>query len=238
MKLIGLLGGMSWESSAEYYRLINEDVRRRLGGQHSARVLLHSVDFEEIERNQREGDWKASADRLIAAAHGLQAGGADFLLLCTNTMHCVAEELADAIGIPLLHIADASGEAIRQSGASTVGLLGTRFTMEQDFYRVRLVERFGLKVVVPDPDSRELVHRVIYDELTLGTVDDGSRDRIVEVVNRMHEEGAEGVILGCTELPILIRQEHTDVPLFDTMAIHARRAVEWALDGEENDGSD
>ncbi len=236
MKLIGLLGGMSWESSAEYYRLINEDVRHRLGGQHSARVLLYSVDFEEIERVQRAGDWKAAADRLISAARSLEAGGAELLLLCTNTMHRVVDEVGGAIGIPVLHIADAVGMEIRRSGLSTVGLLGTRFTMEQDFYRAVLAER-GLSVLVPDEESRELVHRVIYDELCLGTVDDGSRNRVLSVVQRLHGEGAEGVVLGCTELPILIRQEHTDVPLFDTMAIHARRAVEWALEGEENDGS-
>ena len=237
MKLIGLLGGMSWESSAEYYRLINEAVRKRLGGQHSARILLHSLDFQEIERYQHEGDWVRGAARLVEAARSLEAGGADVLLVCTNTMHRVADEIEAAIEIPFLHIADAVGEAVRESGLSTVGLLGTRFTMEQDFYRGRLAERFGLRVVVPDDESRGVVHRIIYDELCLGTVDDGSRDRILGIARELRGDGAEGIVLGCTELPLLIRPEHTDLPLFNTTAIHAHRALEWALEGEENDGS-
>jgi aspartate racemase len=229
MKLIGLLGGMSWESSAEYYRLINRAVRERLGGQHSARILLHSFDFHEIERLQRPGDWERAAARLVDGARSVERGGAQVLLLCTNTMHRVATEVQDSIGIPLLHIADATAEAVRAAGLSVVGLLGTRFTMEQSFYKDRLGERHGLRVVVPGDDARKAVHDIIYEELCQGQVREPSRHRVLTILGDLHREGAEGVILGCTELPLLVRAGDGPIPVFDTTAIHARCAVDWAL---------
>jgi aspartate racemase len=229
MKTIGLLGGMSWESTVTYYRLINEGIKNRLGGLHSARICLYSVEFEEIEKLQHEGNWAKTAEILSQAAHSVEAAGADFLLICTNTMHKVAPEIESAINIPLIHIADATAEKILAQGVKKVGLLGTRFTMEQDFYRGRLQEKYGIEVLIPDEPGRDLVHRVIYEELCLGKIDPESRKAFVEITNGLADDGAQSVILGCTEVSLLIQQMHTQVPLFDTTEIHALRAVEEAL---------
>jgi aspartate racemase len=229
VRVLGLLGGMSWESTVTYYRAINETVRERLGGFHSAKLLVHSVDFHEIERLQRAGDWERAGALLADAARGLEAAGAELLLICANTMHLVAPAIEAAVRIPLLHIADATGEEVRSAGLATVGLLGTRFTMEQAFYRDRLRERHGLTVLVPDEPERELVHRVIYEELVLGKLVDASRAAYRRVMAGLVDRGAQGIVLGCTEIPLLIGPEDAAVPLFDTTAIHARRAVEWAL---------
>ena len=229
MKTIGLIGGMSWESTVSYYRAINEEIKRRLGGLHSAKIVLYSVDFHDIERLQHAGDWDAAGDLLAQAARSLQAAGADFLVLCTNTMHKVATHIEQAVAIPLLHIADPTAEAIKNAGHSTVGLLGTRFTMEQAFYRDRLQAQHGLQVLVPDDDDRETVHRIIYDELCLGVVKPESRDEYRRIMARMAADGAEAIILGCTEIALLVSQEDARVPLFDTTAIHARAAAERAI---------
>lgn len=229
MKTIGLIGGMSWESTQIYYRRINELVRERLGGLHSARLLLYSVDFHEVEQLQSAGRWDEAGAQLALAARSLAAAGADFLLLCTNTMHRVAPAIEAAVEIPLLHIADATGASIRESGARSVGLLGTRFTMEQDFYRGRLQAQHGVSVLLPDAGERELVHKVIYDELCLGTVRDDSRAAYRDVIARLTARGAEGIVLGCTEIGLLVEQGDFSVPLFDTTEIHARKAVDWAL---------
>ena len=229
MKCIGLLGGMSWESTVSYYQALNRGVRARLGGLHSARVLLNSVDFAEIEQLQHAGDWPATARLLAAEARALQAGGADFLMIGTNTMHKVAPAIEAATNIPLLHIADPTAAAIRRAGLSRVGLLGTRFTMEQAFYRGRLAERHGIEVLVPEPDDRDRVHRVIYEELCLGRVEDASRAAYREVMRRLVERGAQGIVLGCTEISLLVAAQDASVPLFDTTAIHAGAAVEIAL---------
>jgi len=229
MKTIGLLGGMSWESTVTYYRLINEAVKERLGGLHSAKICLYSVEFEEIEQLQHQGDWPATAKILIEAAQSVEAAGADFLLICTNTMHKVAPEIESAIKIPLIHIADAAAEQIMSAGMNKVGLLGTRFTMEEDFYRQRLQERYGIEVLIPDSEEREVVHRTIYDELCLGRINPESRHTFVEITEKLANQGAQSVILGCTEVPLLIQQEHTSVPLFDTTEIHALRAAAEAM---------
>jgi len=232
MRTIGLLGGMSWESTATYYRLINETVRERLGALHSAELVLYSVDFEPLERMQHRGDWVGAARVLARAASGVEAAGAAVLVLCTNTMHKLAPQIELAIGIPLLHIADAAAGEIREAGISTVGLLGTSFTMEQEFYRGRLVERHGIEVLIPDERERETVHRVIYDELCAGEIRDDSRAEYVKIIEGLAARGAEAVVLGCTEIPLLVRPADSPIPIFDTTAIHARRAVEWALEGE------
>lgn len=229
MKTIGLLGGMSWESTATYYREINEGIKQRLGGLHSARILLNSVDFDELEKLQHSGNWDEIARLLIAASRSIEAGGADFLLICTNTMHKVAPEIEAAINIPLLHIADATAEEIISRGVSKVGLLGTSFTMEQSFYRGRLSERHGLEVLVPDSEARKQVHRVIYHELCLGQINPSSRQRYIDIISELGSRGAEAVILGCTEIALLVSPEESPVPLFDTTRIHARKAVEAAL---------
>ena len=228
MKTIGLLGGMSWESTALYYRLINEETRRRLGGLHSARAVLFSVDFHEVEAMQDRDDWEAAAELLGDAAARIEKAGADFLLICTNTMHKVADDVAARIDIPLLHLADATADRITECGVSTVGLLGTRFTMEQDFYRERL-ERRGITVLTPAKDDRRLVHRVIYEELCLGIVQDESRTAFLDIMNALTRRGAEAVIQGCTEIGMLVGDEHTDITLFDTTRIHAEQAVAAAL---------
>jgi aspartate racemase len=229
MRTIGLLGGMSWESTAEYYRLVNELTRERLGGLHSARCVLYSVDFAEIERMQVEGRWGDAADALAEAAKALEAAGADLLLLCTNTMHKVADEVAASVGIPLLHLADATADAVRAAGLRRVGLLGTAFTMEQEFYRARL-ERHGLEVMVPDADARRLVHRVIYDELCLGIVREESRAAYRSVIADLVDAGAEGVVLACTEIELLIGPDDGPVPLFPTTRLHVEAAVARAMD--------
>jgi aspartate racemase len=229
MKTIGLLGGMSWESTALYYQRINELVKEKLGGLHSARIAMISVDFQEIEDLQHKNNWKESGEILGKAAQRIEAAGADFLVICTNTMHKVAPQIEKAIGIPLLHIADATAEEVKKQGMKTIGLLGTKFTMEQEFYAGRLEGRHGLKVLVPNQEDRDTVHRVIYEELVLGEVKEKSREEYLQIMNKLREEGAEGVIEGCTEIVMLVEQKHTEIPLFDTTAIHARKAVEKAL---------
>ncbi|MFM5831115.1 aspartate/glutamate racemase family protein [Aeromonas veronii] len=229
MKCIGLLGGMSWESTVSYYQALNRGVRAQLGGLHSARVLLNSVDFAGIERLQHAGDWPATARLLAAEARKLQDGGADFLLIGTNTMHKVAPEIEAAIDIPLLHIADATATKLRADGITRVGLLGTRFTMEQDFYKGRLQKRFGLAVLVPDEAGRERVHRIIYDELCLGEIRESSRAEYLAIIEGLAAAGAEAVILGCTEIALLVGDARAAVPLYDTTAIHAEAAVALAL---------
>jgi aspartate racemase len=227
--VIGLIGGMSWESSAEYYRIINREVRNRLGGVHSARSLMWSVDFGEIERLQHQGNWVELTDRMKDAAIRLQRGGADFVLLCTNTMHLMADAVADAIEIPLLHIADPTAEKIKSAGFHKVGLLGTAFTMEQDFYKGRLERVFGLDVLVPDADDRRVVHEVIYKQLVAGEIRPESRIAYREVIARLVAAGAEAIILGCTEIMLLVSAQDSAVPLFDTTTIHAIAAVDRAL---------
>jgi aspartate racemase len=228
-RVIGLIGGLSWESSAEYYRLINEDVRRRLGGMHSARCLMWSFDFGEVEALQHAGRWEEAAALMIEAARRLERGGADFVLICSNTMHRMADAVEGAIGIPLLHIADPTAERIQACGVRRVGLLGTAFTMEQDFYKRRLQDRFRLDVIVPEETDRAVVHGIIYDELVQGVVRQQSRDAYRSVIARLAAQGAEAVILGCTEIMLLVRPEDSPVTLFDTTAIHAEAAVELAL---------
>ncbi|MBP0050172.1 aspartate/glutamate racemase family protein [Marinobacterium sp. AK62] len=229
MKTIGLIGGMSWESTVGYYREINQGVKQALGGLHSAQIVLNSVDFDPIEKLQHRGDWAGTADILTDAARSVESAGADFVLICTNTMHKVAPEIEASIGIPLLHIANATAEVLVQDGIRKVGLLGTAFTMEQDFYKGRLSEAYGLEVVVPNESDRKRVHEIIYNELCLGQINPDSRQTYLRIVNDLAAAGAEGVILGCTEIGMLITQSHTDVPLYDTTAIHAAKAVEWAL---------
>ena len=229
MKTLGLIGGMSWESTIPYYRIINETIRERLGGLHSARLILYSVDFHDIERLQRAGAWDEAGRTLADAARSLEAAGAEGLALCTNTMHKVAAAIEAAVTIPLLHIADPTAAAVKRAGLRAVGLLGTRFTMERDFYRGRLMERHGLTAIVPDAADREIVHRVIYDELCRGDIRAESRARYREIMRRLVDAGAEGIILGCTEIALLAGPEDAPVPLFDTTRLHARHAAEWAL---------
>jgi len=229
MKTIGLIGGMSWESSLEYYRLLNEGVKVRLGGYHSAKCILFSVDFDQIETLQEAGDWTQMGLILADAARKLEAAGAELVLLCTNTMHLVADNIQQAISVPFLHIADAAGEAVCKQGIQRVALLGTKFTMEQDFYGGRLRDRFGLDVIIPNSEEREDIHRVIFDELVLGKIEPGSRVRYVEIINRLVGEGAQGVILGCTEIGLLVRPEDSLVPVFDTTYVHASAALNAAM---------
>jgi len=229
MGTIGLIGGMSWESSLEYYRLINELTKARLGGLHSAKIVMASVDFAEVEVLQRENRWDEAAQVLIEIARGIGAAGAGCVVICTNTMHKVADQVQAAVAIPLLHIADAAAERVKSAGLTRLGLLGTRFTMEDDFYVGRLVRRHGLEVIVPELSERDEVHRVIYDELCLGVTKAESKARYLQVVDGLVGRGAQGVILGCTEIGLLLRQEDSPVPLFDTTRIHAEVAVEWAL---------
>lgn len=229
MKTIGLLGGMSWESTVSYYRALNEGVKAALGGLHSAKLCLYSVNFADIERLQHEGNWQATAEILCAAARAVEAGGADFLLICTNTMHKVAPEIEASISIPLLHIADATAQRLAADGIERVGLLGTRFTMEQDFYKGRIAAGYDIDVIVPNAQEQALVHRVIYSELCLGQVHDASRQHYLEIIASLHARGAEAVILGCTEIALLVQQAHTPVPLYDTTAIHAEEAVRLAV---------
>lgn len=229
MKIIGLLGGMSWESTVPYYRHINELVKTRLGGLHSAEIVLYSVDFHEIEELQRRGDWAEAGRRLTAAALALQSAGAECLVLCTNTMHMVAGDIQAAIRIPLLHIADATAAAVRANRVEVVGLLGTRFTMEQDFYVRRLRDQHGLQVLVPEEHERAEVHRIIYEELCLGRILDTSRDAYHRVISRLVERGVQGIILGCTEISLLVDPTELVVPGFDTTRLHAEFAVDFAL---------
>jgi aspartate racemase len=230
MKTIGMIGGMSWESSIEYYRILNETVKDRLGGLHSARSVMYSVDFAEIEILQREGRWEQATRIMIEAARHVEAGGADFLVICTNTMHKMADAVEAAIQIPLLHIADATARAVKTQGFSKIALLGTKFTMEEDFYRLRLAEKHGLEVMIPDREDREIVHSVIYDELVLGEIKPESRIKYKRIIGKLVAAGAQGIILGCTEIGLLVKQGDSQVPLFDTTAIHAVSAVEMSLE--------
>ena len=229
MKTVGLLGGMSWESTVGYYRAINEGVKRRLGGLHSAKIVLYSVDFATIEKLQHEGDWQGAASILTAAAQSIQSAGADFLLICTNTMHKVAAEIEQAIEIPLLHIADATAEVLIHEDIKTVGLLGTAFTMEQDFYKGRLCEKHGLNVIIPNRTDRHIIHEAIYRELCLGKIEEKSQTAFLRIIELLADQGAEAVILGCTEIGMLVNQGDTRVTLIDTTAIHAEKATEYAI---------
>lgn len=229
MKTIGLLGGMSWESTVLYYQLLNEGVRKRLGGLHSAKIILHSVDFAEIEQLQVAGQWQQAGEQLAAAALGLEQAGADMVLLCTNLMHKVAPIIEAKIAVPLLHIADAAGNSILRQGLKKVGLLGTRYTMEEDFYRKRLLDKFGIEVVIPEKAERDLVHQVIFEELCCGKITIKSKQSYLEIIANLHGKGAEGVVLGCTEIPLLVGPQDTDLPLFNTAALHADLALEFCL---------
>ena len=232
MKTIGLIGGMSWESTQFYYRQINESVRQRLGGLHSAKILLNSVDFAPIEKLQHAGDWGATAEILSEAAKSLESGGADFFLICTNTMHKVAQSVAQSVSIPLLHIADTTAEVLKADGVTRVGLLGTAFTMEQDFYKGRLADQHDIKVVVPEPLDREIVHNAIYQELCLGEINPISKQAYLRIINELREQNVDGIILGCTEICMLVNQKDTQIKLYDTTAIHALQAVDQALSHE------
>lgn len=229
VKTVGMIGGMSWESTVSYYKALNEGIKAELGGLHSAKICLYSVDFSEIEALQHQGKWDETAVILSKAAQSVEAGGADCLLICTNTMHKVAPQIEANITIPILHIADATAEQLLSDGVTKVGLLGTRFTMEQDFYKRRLVDQFGIEVLVPNEDDRDVIHSVIYEELCQGVVNAESRERYLDVVDRLASQGAQAVILGCTEIALLINQSHTNVPLYDTTKIHADYAVKWAI---------
>ncbi len=229
MKLIGLIGGLSWESSAAYYALLNREAQARLGGAHSARTLMHSLDFGEIEKLQHRGDWAEAIARVLEAAQSLERGGADFLVICSNTMHVAAAAIDGGCGIPLIHIADPTGAAIKAAGFKRVGLLGTAYTMEKPFLKDRLDQRHGLHILTPSPDERALVHRVIYDELIKGAIRGESRTAYLGVIEGLVSAGAEAVILGCTEIGLLVDQSHTPVPLFDTMRLHAIAALDRAM---------
>jgi len=229
MKTIGLIGGMSWESTASYYSALNLGVARELGGLHSAKIILVSVDFAEIEQLQHQGRWQETADILATAAKSLSAAGADFFLICTNTMHKVAERVADAVEIPLLHIADATAELLLADGISKVGLLGTKFTMEQEFYKGRLSQQYGIEVLVPEKEQRDLVHEIIYSELCLGEIREDSRRQYLHIMQALNTRGTQAIVLGCTEIALLVQAEHTKIPLYDTTAIHADAAVRQAL---------
>lgn len=228
MKTIGLIGGMSWESTVPYYQIINEEVKRRLGGLHSAKIILYSVEFDEIEKCQSAGDWDKSAGILGKAAQGLEAAGADFIVICTNTMHKVAPQVAAMVGIPLIHIADATGDELEKCGIRKVGLLGTKYTMTQDFYKQKLIDR-SFTVITPEGDDIELINRIIFQELCVGELKEESRREFQRVIADLKEKGAEGVILGCTEIGLLIHPADSCLPVFDTAAIHARRAAQYAL---------
>ncbi len=229
MKTIGLIGGMSWESSLEYYRILNETTKATLGGLHSAKCIMYSVDFAEVEALQHQGKWEEAAQPMVAAGRSLERAGADFVILCTNTMHKLAGEIESSIHIPFLHIADATAEKIKATGLKRIGLLGTRFTMEHDFYKGRLIDKYGLDVIVPNEKEREIIHRVIYDELCLGTVKQESREQYIGIMEKLVQEGAEGIILGCTEIELLVHEGDGQFPLFPTTRIHAIAAVEYAL---------
>jgi len=231
MKTIGLIGGISWESSLEYYRIMNEAVREILGGYHSAKCIMYSVDFAEVEKLQREVHWDRAAKLLTDIARKLENSGADLLVICANTMHKFADSIQKSIQIPLLHIADVTGEKIKDRGLKKVGLLGTRFTMEEDFYKERLIRKYGLELIIPDKKERQLIHEVLFDHVRTGKIDQSSKDIFKKIIRGLEEKGAEGIILGCTEIPLFVKQEEYELPLFDTMMIHARAAVEFALSG-------
>jgi aspartate racemase len=229
MKTIGLIGGMSWESSLEYYRLINEEVKRRLGGLHSAECLMYSFDFERIERLQHQDKWDELTELMVRAAQQIEKGGGEFVVICTNTMHKMADQVKERVNIPLVHIVDATAQRIREKGMQTVGLLGTRFTMEQDFYKKKLQEEHGIQVLIPDEPERQTVHAILYDELCLGEIKKISQDKFRTIIENLSSRGAEGVILGCTEIPLIVDQKDYEITLFDTTSIHALAAVDYAL---------
>ena len=230
MKTIGLLGGMSWESSIEYYRIINQEVKNKLAGLHSAKSLMYSVDFAEIEELQHKADWNELTKQMIIAAKNIENGGADFLVICTNTMHKMADDMQKELKIPIFHIADATAKAIKKAGLKRIGLLGTKFTMEEDFYKGRLIEKHGLEVIVPSLEDRNIIHQIIYDELVVGKITSESKEKYLAIINKLKAKGSEGIILGCTEIGLLIKQEDSDLPVFDTTIIHAIAAVEYALE--------
>lgn len=229
MKTIGLLGGMSWESSIEYYRIINQEVKNKLGGLHSAKSLMYSVDFAEIEELQHKANWKELTKQMINAAQNLENGGAEFLVICTNTMHKMADDMQKEIKIPIFHIADATAEAIKKAGIKKIALLGTKFTMEEDFYKGRLLDKYNLDVIIPNSEDRNTIHKIIYDELVVGEIKLESKQKYLEIINKLKAQSAEGIILGCTEIGLLIKQDDSDLPVFDTTVIHAVSAVDYAL---------
>lgn len=228
MKTIGLIGGMSWESTATYYKIINETVKEKLGGLHSAKCILYSVDFQEIEECQANGNWEKSGEILGEAAYNLEKAGADFIVICTNTMHKVVNQVKEKISVPILHIAEMTAEKILEKGLKNIALLGTKYTMEQDFYKSKLIEK-GINVIIPDKNDIETINEVIYDELCLGTINFNSKKKFLEIVDKLRSKGAEGIILGCTEIGLLIKNEDTDVPLFDTAIIHAEQAAMYSI---------
>ena len=228
LKIIGLIGGMSWESTVTYYKIINETVKEKLGGLHSAKCILYSVDFQEIEECQANGNWEKSGEILGEAAYNLEKAGADFIVICTNTMHKVVNQIKEKISIPILHIAEMTAEKILEKGLKNIALLGTKYTMEQDFYKSKLIEK-GINVIIPDKNDIEIINEVIYDELCLGTINFNSKKKFLEIVDKLRSKGAEGIILGCTEIGLLIKNEDTDVPLFDTAIIHAEQAAIYSI---------
>jgi len=229
MKTMGMIGGMSWESSLEYYRIVNETVKKSLGGFHSAKCILYSVDFEEVEKLQHKGDWDALTGLMLDSAQRLEQAGADFVIICTNTMHKMADEVQSAINVPVLHIVDVTAEAIKRNGQTRVGLLGTKFTMEQKFYKGRLKDKHGLDVLIPSPEERQMVHDILYSELCLGEIKEQSRGEFKRVIHNLVDRGAQGVILGCTEIPLIVSQDDYDIPVYDTTQLHAQAAVDFAL---------
>ena len=228
LKTIGLIGGMSWESTVTYYKIINETIKKKLGGLHSAKCILYSVDFQEIEECQANGNWEKSGEILGEAANNLEKAGADFIVICTNTMHKVVNQIKEKISIPILHIAEMTAEKILEKGLKNIALLGTKYTMEQDFYKSKLIEK-GINVIIPDKNDIEIINEVIYDELCLGTINSDSKKKFLEIVDKLRNKGAEGIILGCTEIGLLIKNEDTDVPLFDTAIIHAEQAAMYSI---------
>ena len=225
---MGLIGGMSWESTVTYYKIINETIKEKLGGLHSAKCILYSVDFQEIEECQANGNWEKSGEILGEAAYNLEKAGADFIVICTNTMHKVINQIKEKISIPILHIAEMTAEKILEKGLKNIALLGTKYTMEQDFYKSKLIEK-GINVIIPDKNDIEIINKVIYDELCLGTINSNSKKKFLEIVDKLRSKGAEGIILGCTEIGLLIKNEDTDVPLFDTAVIHAEEAAIYSI---------
>ena len=228
LKTIGLIGGMSWESTVTYYKIINETIKEKLGGLHSAKCILYSVDFQEIEECQANGNWEKSGEILGEAANNLEKAGADFIVICTNTMHKVVNQIKEKISIPILHIAEMTAEKILEKGLKNIALLGTKYTMEQDFYKSKLIEK-GINVIIPDKNDIEIINKVIYDELCLGIINSNSKKKFLEIVHKLRSKGAEGIILGCTEIGLLIKNEDTDVPLFDTAIIHAEQAAIYSI---------
>ena len=234
LKTIGLIGGMSWESTVTYYKIINEVIKEKLGGLHSAKCVLYSVDFQEIEECQANGNWEKSGEILGEAAYNLEKAGADFIVICTNTMHKVVNQIKEKISIPILHIAEMTAEKILEKGLKNIALLGTKYTMEQDFYKSKLIEK-GINVIIPDKNDIEIINEVIYDELCLGTINSDSKKKFLEIVDKLRSKGAEGIILGCTEIGLLIKNEDTDVPLFDTAIIHAEQAAIYSIKDSRNE---